>query len=366
MATINVNLRKEIDNSYNIVVARGLFGRIPTQLKRLNIGEKYAIISDKKVGKLYGEKLLKEMKDHGHEAHLFTFEGSDKHKTFPTAQKLIDQMLAKKYARGDAIIALGGGVPGDLAGLIASVYMRGIRFVHVPTTLLAMVDSSIGGKTGVNVPAGKNLIGTFFQPRMVLIDPNLLKTLPESEFRNGLSEMVKYGIIADEKLFHSLETKASRLNRSSSPVLNKLIEQCCQIKASIVEKDEMENDLRMTLNYGHTIGHAIESLTKYKVPHGEAIAIGMKTINIIAYNKDLLDEKDHLRINKLIADLALGPENLSILSDSDSAQQLWEIISNDKKTKDGKPTFIVATSIGKTKTTQDITLTDLKNALKQL
>lgn len=263
--------------------------------------------------------------------------------------KILDLLLNYKFDRNDCILALGGGVAGDLAGFISSIYLRGVPFIQIPTSLMAMTDSSVGGKTGINLETGKNLAGTFYQPQAVLIDPLLLKTLPMNELLNGMSEVVKYGIISDPKFFSYIEKNVRNVLKKDPTVLNKLITQSCKIKSNVVKKDEHEKGLRMILNYGHTMGHALEKLSSYKIKHGEAVAIGMKLINIICTKKRILKKEDLDRINNLINSLGLIRKPYRSIINKNNATQIWEIIKNDKKVRKGIIKFVIPTNIGTVK-----------------
>ena len=355
MQKIKVNLKKSPDRSYSINLENGLFGQIPRFLQKSNYAGKYAIISDSNVSKLYGGKLVANLKQSGIPAVLFTFKAGETSKSISTAEKLLNGLISKGFTRKDGIIALGGGITGDIAGFVASVFMRGIPFMQVPTSLLAMVDSSIGGKTGVNLAGGKNLAGTFYQPRSVLIDPELLKTLPKEELINGFAEIIKYGVIANDKLFRLLEKERNKVMSLNVEILNKIIIQCCKIKASITEKDEQESGLRMILNYGHTAGHGIEKLSSYKISHGRAIAIGMKIINKIAVNQHLLSTMNELRINNLLKNYGLHDKFIEIFSTRNAPRKLWSIMQKDKKMHKSKIHFVIPIAIGKTKIYDGVT-----------
>jgi 3-dehydroquinate synthase len=335
-------------NSYRIFIEPGLLKRIPVFLQQNKWGERYAIICDRRVASLYGKKLVKTLADAGLKAQLFTFPAGEPFKTFQTAMKLISGMLRAKLNRSDAIIALGGGVTGDLAGFIASMYMRGIPYIQIPTTLLGMVDSSIGGKTGVNLTEGKNLVGTFYQPKAVYIDPDFLKTLPKKQFLNGFAEIIKCSIINDKGLFLELENMIKENKKFTSAILNKLIVQSIKIKAYIIEKDEKDIATRMVLNYGHTIGHALEKLSAYQLEHGQAISLGMILVNKIASELRLLNKKDEMRINNLINAFDLLKISPKILTKIMDPQKIWSIIQNDKKVHKSKIYFIMPKKISKT------------------
>lgn len=364
---ITVKLKNHEDKSYNILIENGLLTKIQT---KLNAESKYAIISDQKVAKLYGNDLLKRLKKAGIKCNLFTFPPGDGSKKLKTVEKLMDQLVENQFNRKDKIIALGGGVTGDIAGFTASIYMRGIGYIQIPTTLLAMADSSVGGKTGVNLATGKNLAGSFYQPEAVLIAPSVLKTLPETEYKNGLSEVLKYGVIYDNKMFKLIEDNAPLLNKSPNKwkttelkLIIGLIKKSCSIKAKIVEQDEKEGGLRMILNYGHTMGHALETLSDYKISHGQAIASGMKLANKIAVNNNILNETSADRINNLITLLQLENQNASKYLKKANTDQIWQIILRDKKSTAGKPKFVIPDSIGRVIINDNISYNDLDKVL---
>ena len=363
MATIKVHLRKDIDRSYDIIIESGLAKKLPMLLKKKRWGEKYAIISDETISKLYGRNLQKVLQKAGIRSELFTFPDGDTNKNIKSTVKILDEMLDKKFDRNDAIIALGGGVPGDLAGFVAAIFMRGIPYIHVPTSLLAMVDSSIGGKTGVNLSAGKNLAGSIYQPKIVIIDPDYLKKLPESELLCGMSETLKYGIILSPTLFEYIEKNPDNLLKRTPQFLNKIITQSCKLKATVIEKDEYESGLRMILNYGHTIGHALEKLTSYKMNHGQAIAIGMKLVNSMCVKKNLQPESEKKRINNLINILNLAQCKEEKVVHPKNADKLWEIMKSDKKALHGIIRFIIVPTIGTTEIYDKFTKKDLSHAL---
>jgi 3-dehydroquinate synthase len=361
MNKIHVKLLEKVNRSYDILIENGLLNKIPEILARLGGGEKYAVIADSKVASLIGRDFCRNCAKKGLKTALVTFPFGEKSKSMATVEKLLNKLLQHKISRTDKIIALGGGVTGDIAAFVASIFMRGIPVIHIPTTLLAMVDSSIGGKTGVDLAFGKNLAGTFYQPETVYIDPELISNLPKSELGNGLAEVIKYSIISDSRLFDLLESKRTAILKGDLNMMNKIITRCCQIKASITQRDERENKLRMTLNYGHTVGHAIEKLSNYKISHGHAIVLGMKLINRTAVNLGLLNEKEEMRINKLFTSYGFNDDLKKILKKQDFAK-LWNIMQSDKKLRKGKINFIIATGIGKTRIYDAITKADFQQA----
>lgn len=338
---------------------------IPKYLHKQPCGEKYAIISDRNVATIYGKKLSESLTKAGIKNHLISFQAGEKNKNIKTVMKMMDQMLKYNFSRSDAIIALGGGVTGDMAGFIASIYMRGIPYLQAPTSLLAMVDSSIGGKTGINLTAGKNLAGIFYQPKVVLIDPTLLKTLPKDELLNGFAEIIKYSVITKSGLLSLLKRSAKKAEKMDFQLVNKLITQCCKIKASIIEKDEKEKNKRMSLNYGHTIGHAIEKDSGYRMSHGRAIALGMVAINRIAVKKGILEENNELRIQNLIKSFGFTDDFFQKYEQEKSLMRLWKLMQNDKKLHKSKIRFITLVSIGKWGIYDQISKNDFITLLKK-
>ena len=354
---IRVNLKKTIDTSYTVTVEQGLFKKIPKLLREKDFGRQYCIITDTAVQKIYGNDLLRDMKEKGLPVSLVSVPAGEKSKTLSVCMTLGERLLELGVRRDSCIIALGGGVISDLAGFMASVYMRGIPFVVIPTTLLSAVDASIGGKTGVDLAQGKNLIGTFHQPKAVFIDPNVLKTLSSKERRNGLAEMVKHAVIKSRPLFLEIERNVKNVKSSEQPALwNKLIIQNIKIKAGLVKQDERESVKkkskysRMLLNYGHTIGHAIETLSHYTIPHGEAISIGMVMENIIAVKKNLLSESEAERIKSLLSRLGLPIKLPSTIT----PRKIQQILMKDKKMIGGKVHFVLPVRIGQAVVRDDI------------
>lgn len=337
-----------------VIIKTGLSLEIAKELKRLKIASgktsdatKFAIITDSKVKHLYGGKLLWNLKKSGLKAEILSFPQGEKSKTLSTVEALSSQMIEMGFDRSSIIIALGGGVVGDIAGFLASIYMRRIPYVQIPTTLLAMIDSGIGGKTGVNLKEGKNLIGTFYQPLTTLIDPFYLKSLPVKHIKNGLAEAVKYGVIKDKKLFNFIDKNLGKLLGTKTKTLdqktlNHLIKTCVEIKLEIVAEDEKENGIRQILNYGHTFGHAIEKQSNYTLLHGFAISIGMVLANQKAVKLGLLSEKDAGCIKNVLkkAGLPVYTMHKPTLKD----------LAKDKKKHGNSINFILPTKIGNVKT----------------
>lgn len=341
MQIIKTKLKKKVDNSYKIHIGEGLIKELPALLKDSPIGKKYAIITDSITKKLFGQSILKNFATKKIDAEIFTFNKGEKSKQISTIEKLANEMVAKNFDRKDAIIALGGGVVGDLAGFLASIYMRGIPYIQVPTTLLAMVDSAIGGKTGVDIQSGKNLLGTITQPKEVYVDIDFLKTLPKKQIQNGLAEVIKYAVICDKRFFKYLEKNLEKIFALDKETVTYIIEKSVKIKTKVVQKDETENLTRMKLNYGHTYGHALEKASNYTLLHGFAVAIGMVLVNEIAVKEKFLKPKTAERIRNLIKKTGLPTTTIKKPEITD--------LSSDKKCYGGQIHFILPTRIGKVK-----------------
>lgn len=305
MTIIKVKLLGEAAKTCEIQIEKGITNKIPNYLNKAKLGQKYAIITDSKIKRLYGNSFLRFLKKNGIEADIFSFPDGEKSKRLETIEKLAEEMVNKNFDRKDAIIAFGGGVTGDMAGFLASIYMRGIPYIQIPTTLLSMVDSSVGGKTGVDLECGKNMLGTFNQAKAVFVDNSYLKTLSIKQIRNGMAEVVKYGVIQSEKLFNFIEQNHESIFLLEDKSINKIITESIKIKTKIVEEDEKESGKRMILNYGHSYGHAIEKMSDYKLLHGYAISIGMVLANKIAVKEGILDTDSAKRIKKLLTTLEL-------------------------------------------------------------
>ena len=303
--TIRVPLVEQRDASYDILIAPGLIQQLDKVLPQYCPAAAYAVISDSHVGKLYGESIAKHVSGGGCQVELITFPAGESNKTRDTWAALSDRMLAAHLGRDCAVIALGGGVVNDVGGFVAATYLRGVPLVQVPTTLLAMIDSSIGGKTGVDVPAGKNLLGAFHQPRVVIADPELLGSLSSVQVAAGLAEAVKHGAIADAEYFAFLENEYAAIFAKHAPALERVVRRSVEIKAAVVAQDEREKGKRAILNFGHTVGHAIEATSKYEILHGEAVAIGMRASASISVRAAGLAEQTRARQDALLDSLGL-------------------------------------------------------------
>jgi 3-dehydroquinate synthase len=343
MKTLSVNLG---ERSYPIYVGAGILGRAGEFLKRAGLGGKVALVTNPTVAGIYLEPAREALTQAGFEVVPVLVEDGEQHKSHASLGLIYNALVSARLERKSAVVALGGGVIGDLAGFAAATYLRGVPYVQIPTTLLAQVDSSVGGKTGVNHRDGKNLIGAFYQPRLVLIDVDALATLPRRELIAGLAEVIKYGIIEDAELFRLLETQVDRLIDLHRELLIQVITTSCAIKARVVEQDEREDDYRAVLNFGHTIGHALEAATQYhEFLHGEAVAIGMAKAAVISARQGFCDDQSLKRIHSLIAKAGLPSDLPKHLR----RERLIYGMELDKKSAGGKIRFVLCEGIGKTR-----------------
>ena len=322
-----------------------MLARAGELLKEAGCGERIGVVTNPTVAGLYLKPFQEALSRTGFRVTSILVADGEEHKSLKSLAAVYDQLIRARFDRGSCVVALGGGVIGDLAGFAAATFLRGVAYVQVPTTLLAQVDSSVGGKTGVNHREGKNLIGAFYQPRAVVMDLAVLRTLPRREFLAGLAEVVKYGIIEDPALFALLEEKLERVIALEPDLLEEAVGASCAIKARVVEKDEREEDYRSVLNFGHTIGHALESLTAYeKFLHGEAIAIGMTQAASISVRQGLCDEESLRRIELLLRKAGLP----TAIPSPFRAEELVKKMEVDKKSAGGKIKFVLCEGIGKT------------------
>jgi len=340
--TIRVPLVEKRDASYDILIGAGLVRQLDPILRQYCPAAAYVVIADSHVAKLYGEELVQQLSAGGLRAQLFTFPAGEWNKTRETWAALSDSMLAAQFGRDCAVIALGGGVVNDVAGFVAATYLRGVQLVQVPTSLLAMIDSSIGGKTGVDVPAGKNLLGAFHQPRVVVADPELLGSLASVQLAAGLAEAVKHGVIADAEYFGFLEAEYAAIFAKHAPALERLVRRSVEIKAGVVAQDERERGRRAILNFGHTVGHAIEATSKYEVLHGEAVAIGMVYEGRLAESLGIAAAGTALRIKSVLEQLHLPVER----PDASQIDDLIAAMRADKKVRAGEIRLALPRAIG--------------------
>jgi 3-dehydroquinate synthase len=342
MKTVKVNLDRKCSSSYEIRIGKDILDRITLLIAKNHKAGRYAVITDDRVGGLYGKKFLAALKEIGLNASLIDFPAGEASKNIKIVTDIAGKLMEMGADRETCLIALGGGVVGDVAGFVASVFMRGVPYIQIPTTLVAQVDSSIGGKTGVDLSQGKNLVGTFYQPGAVFANLSFLDTLPEKEFNNGLAEIIKYGIIDDEKMFRTLEDNIEAVKSNDSKLMTGLVENCCQIKKSVVEIDEKEHGLRRILNYGHTIGHSLEAISRYSITHGEGVALGMIAAARISEKMGYLKNNESERIEALIRQAELPvriPKSLS-------GEKIIAQLKMDKKKKGDVIHFVLLKKIG--------------------
>lgn len=321
-------------NSYDVIIGSGTLKNAAELIGNVLGKTSLMVVSDDRVYPLYGKVFSDSLSDAGFRVENFVFKNGEASKTLSTYGKLLSFICSEGFTRSDAVVAFGGGVTGDIAGFAAATYQRGIRFVQVPTTLLACVDSSVGGKTGVNLPGGKNQVGSFHQPSLVICDPDLLKTLPRREYACGCAEIIKYAMIGSESFFGMLDTPVSANYES-------VISTCVKMKRDYVEKDEHDHGLRMMLNFGHTFGHAVEACSGYSVPHGFAVAMGMSTITKAAAAMGVCSPDVPDKLDALLEKYSL-PTEIPF-----SAAEMQKEISVDKKNVGGSVRLIVPEKIGK-------------------
>ena len=349
------------DQSYRIVIEPGLrlgFGEL---LAPLNLARRLFLISDRRVARLHAIPVAHALEKAGFEPVLLTTSVGERAKSWPVVPRLARELLARGAHRGSPLIALGGGVVGDLTGFLASIFMRGLPFLQVPTTLLAMVDAAIGGKTAINLPEGKNLLGTFHQPRLVAIDPEFLATLPRAEWLNGLAEVVKAGLIRDPGLLERLAVGAKRLLTQLAE-LTEIIYRAAAIKAEVVRLDEREEGLRRILNFGHTLGHGLEQAADFKLPHGRAVAWGMLAALRLSENLAGLPREEAERGRQLIRDLGLTRPPLPPLD----PQAVLAALARDKKRLESGVPFVLLRRLGEAVVWEDVPLPLLTKILSEL
>jgi len=342
VVTIRVPITERRDASYDIVIGRGLLGEVAALVAAACPAARYAVITDSHVATLYGQHVVARLQDGSLPAQLFEFPAGEWNKTRDTWATLCDKLLAAQFGRDAAVIALGGGVVGDVAGFVAATYLRGIPYVQVPTTLLATIDSSIGGKTGVDVPAGKNLVGAFHQPRLVVADLDVLGSLPPVQLAAGMAEAVKHGVIADAEYFAFLEREHQAVAVKDPRALERLVRRSVEIKAEVVAADERETGRRAILNFGHTVGHAIEATAKFEVLHGEAVGIGMAYEARLAEALSVAARGTADRISALLKCYNLPVE----LPDTATVDGLVAAMQLDKKAREGTVRFALPKAVG--------------------
>ena len=341
--TVTVDLG---DRSYPICIGNGVWAEIGPRLAALPATRRAAVVTNTTVGRLYLDGVVASLSSAGFDVVTVELPDGETHKDVTSLTTIYDALLGARIDRATPVLALGGGVVGDVAGFAAATLLRGVPFVQLPTTLLSQVDSSVGGKTGINHAAGKNLIGAFYQPRLVLIDLDTLHTLPRRELLAGLAEVIKYGIILAPDLFATIETQLDRILALDAAVLRPIIARCCALKAEVVRQDERETDYRSILNFGHTLGHAVEALTKYKTYlHGEAVAIGMAFAAKFSQLRGHCEEPTMRRVVELLRRAGLPVEIPAVVRDAD----LTAALGSDKKVAGGRVKFVCVEALGRTR-----------------
>jgi 3-dehydroquinate synthase len=345
------------NRSYDVVIGAGILEQVGELLRQIGLNRPVAVVADKRVERIYGDKLIGALAASGFSASLHIVSGGEPAKSFATAEEVCASLARAGVDRSSLILALGGGVIGDLAGFVASIFARGVPYVQVPTTVMAQVDSSVGGKTAINLTVGKNLVGSFHQPALVVVDTDTLSTLGARERNEGFAEIVKYGVIADPSLLHEIR------GATAQPLIG-IIERCVQIKADIVAADEREESgERALLNFGHTIGHAIESAAGYgKLLHGEAISLGMRAASWLSTRYAALPIEDHQRLINLLKELSLPV----VLSDEITTTAVMERVFTDKKFHRGQIRFVLTSKFGSAFVSEKITRADLESAVDSL
>lgn len=339
MKKIDVKLT---DSSYPIFIGSGIFAKLRGLLEKYELNKNIMFIVDEKVMEFHNKKILNEFYSYKGKMSCYVVKQGEKSKSYTELNKIYSFLLEKNYGRDSLIIAIGGGVTGDLAGFAAATYMRGIQLVHVPTTLLAMVDSSIGGKTGINFEAKKNMVGAFYQPKLVLIDTDFIETLPEREITSGMGEVIKCTYMADRKFFKYVQENIEKAYKNDGKVLSRFIYEAAAIKAAVVSQDEKEAGLRKILNLGHTFAHSFETNLKFKIKHGEAVIAGLISALYLSQKTGLLSEQDldyylslPLKV-KLPAQIKKPP-----------MEDLFKVMLHDKKNREGKIKFVLVAGLGK-------------------
>lgn len=357
MTSIHLKLK---ENGYPVIIGHDIFKNIPGQLNKLSLGKDAVIVSHPLIDRLHGKRLAAALKKAGYTVKTFNVPDGEKSKSASCALSLIEKIAAYDVNRKLFIIALGGGVVGDLAGFVAAIYKRGIPYVQVPTTLLAQIDSSIGGKTAIDLKYGKNLVGAFYQPKAVFADTKVLATLSARQVRNGLAEAIKYGVIKDPQLFRFLELNHGRIFKNDPRYVALMVKRCAQIKADVVAADEKETKgIRTILNFGHTAGHAVESAGNFRYHHGESVALGMRVAARISVLKGLFAPKDEARLNDLIKTVGL-PQRIEKLK----VPRIMALMRHDKKFVAGRNRFVLASKIGQVRVAEGISQAIIVEALR--
>lgn len=357
MKKLYVNLA---ENSYNILFSDS-FEALPNALTEINAPKKLLIVTDTNVEKLYADEVCRLLKNSGFDCRIYAFEAGEQNKNMAAIEGICSACMDHGMDRKSMIIALGGGVTGDMAGFAAAIYMRGIRFVQIPTTLLSQSDSSVGGKTGIDFGGAKNILGAFHQPALVYINVNTLKSLPKREFSSGMGEVIKHGIIQDKSFFDFISNNAKKIKELDSETMILMSERNCAIKAHIVEEDEKENGKRALLNFGHTIGHAIEAASDFKLTHGECVGLGFRAASYIALGRGMISREELLNTENL-----MKLYDLSLSTEIKDKQEISELMKKDKKNQNGALKFILPKGIGTAVAVTDVTEAEIDEALEYI
>jgi 3-dehydroquinate synthase len=345
-----------------IFIGFGALGFLLEDMKQRPLGNRLGILTDTQVETVLGYRLQNPLAKAGIRTDVITIRPGERSKRWGTVHRIFEQLMERGFDRKSALIALGGGVVGDVTGFVASLYMRSIPYVQVPTTLLAQVDSSLGGKNGIDLRRGKNLLGTFYQPQRVYIDPSVLGSLPPREFQNGLAEGIKSAIVGDRELFQVLEACHDTISDREPDAIEDMVCRCCRIKTGVVMADERDTGVRRILNFGHTVGHAIEAYTNYRVAHGMAVSMGMAAEAVLSTRMGVLATEDTQRILTLLQTYGL-PTRIPKGHDADT---LIRLMGSDKKAENGRIAMVLPTTIGDAMVSQGVPVDLIRQALKEV
>lgn len=348
------------EDSYDIKFSDS-FNGLAEAMKEINAPNKLLIVTDTNVEKLYAEETAAILKEAGYDCAVYAFEAGEENKNMDSILGICGACMDHELDRKSMIVALGGGVVGDMAGFAAAIYMRGIKFVQIPTTLLSQSDSSVGGKTGIDFKESKNILGAFHQPKLVYINVNTLQTLSKEQFISGMGEVIKHGIIRDKTFFEYLKNNAENIKKRDAETFIYMSKVNCGIKAAVVEQDEKENALRAILNFGHTIGHAVESAYNFTMTHGECVGLGMIAASYISYKRNMITKEELDEIESILYEYGFRtrvklPEN----------RRIWDFMQKDKKKAEGKLKFILPEAIGKVIQTTDVGMEEIFAALEYI
>lgn len=363
MNQVRKTLDIHVDNqlAYEIRIEQD-YSHLPDSMQQLGLGNrKFMIISDCTVGKLYAKQIADILRPMAKSVHIYLFPAGEKSKNLDTVIDCYEQLIKAGFERNDVLIALGGGVVGDLTGFVAATYLRGIRFIQLPTSLLAMVDSSIGGKTGVDFNAYKNMVGAFYQPVLVYMNLSVLQSLSPDQYHSGMSEIIKHGLIKDRNYYHWIKEHIEQIKSKDIPVLSEMIYRSCEIKKNVVEEDPKEAGVRALLNFGHTIGHSIEKLMDFKLLHGECVSIGMASAAYISLNRNYINYENYEDIKHTLQAFNL-PITVSGLQEND----IYEVSKLDKKMDFGQIKFILLKQIGEAVIDTTVSEEEIRKAIQSV